>query len=173
MLSKIRKIDRKVLVNIQGRAPHLHKTSLALSGLGEWGWAASLLLALPALRGNKKWLLAAVAPPLAGGLAGMAKGVYPRTRPFQRDFSPHPTIGRRPSSSSLPSGHAASAFAAVAAAAYINPQTLIITLPLSTATSLSRVHLGVHYPIDVISGALLGLWVGYKITKPVHCQKTL
>jgi membrane-associated phospholipid phosphatase len=61
-----------------------------------------------------------------------------------------------PRTTSFPSGHAASASAFATGVASAAPQAGI---PLSTAATLvaySRVHTGVHYPLDVIAGALTG-----------------
>ena len=61
-----------------------------------------------------------------------------------------------PQSTSFPSGHAASAFAFAAAAAYTVPA---LGFPLNAAAAVvaySRVHTGVHYPADVVVGAVTG-----------------
>jgi membrane-associated phospholipid phosphatase len=61
-----------------------------------------------------------------------------------------------PTSTSFPSGHAASAFAFASAA---GDGLLALDLPLgvlATLVAYSRVHTGVHYPGDVLVGALIG-----------------
>jgi undecaprenyl-diphosphatase len=61
-----------------------------------------------------------------------------------------------PRTTSFPSGHAASASAFATGVASAAPEAGI---PVSTAATLvgySRVHTGVHYPIDVIVGSLTG-----------------
>jgi undecaprenyl-diphosphatase len=61
-----------------------------------------------------------------------------------------------PDSASFPSGHTASA---VAFAAAVGPSLPAAAVPLgllACAVGYSRVHTGVHYPGDVIAGALLG-----------------
>jgi undecaprenyl-diphosphatase len=61
-----------------------------------------------------------------------------------------------PETTSFPSGHAASAFAFAAGAAYAVPA---LGFPLNAAAAVvaySRVHTGVHYPGDVIAGAVAG-----------------
>ena len=61
-----------------------------------------------------------------------------------------------PRSTSFPSGHAASAFAFASGVAHDLPAAAV---PLEAAAALvaySRVHTGVHFPLDVIAGAVVG-----------------
>jgi undecaprenyl-diphosphatase len=65
-----------------------------------------------------------------------------------------------PMSSSFPSGHAASAAAFTAAVSHVVP---VLGAPLgcaSAAVGYTRVHSGVHYPGDVVVGALVGASIG-------------
>jgi membrane-associated phospholipid phosphatase len=61
-----------------------------------------------------------------------------------------------PSSRSLPSGHSASAFAFATAVGRAMPRTAAGLRLGAAAVAYSRVHTGVHYPGDVVAGALLG-----------------
>lgn len=68
-------------------------------------------------------------------------------------------ISRRvpmPSSASFPSGHSACAFAFAAGAGRVLPAAGVMLRGLATVIAYSRVHTGVHYPGDVIAGALIG-----------------
>jgi membrane-associated phospholipid phosphatase len=61
-----------------------------------------------------------------------------------------------PTSHSFPSGHAAAAFAFAGGAGRVLPA---VSLPLHCLAGLvaySRVHTGVHYPLDVVVGSLIG-----------------
>lgn len=69
---------------------------------------------------------------------------------------------------SFPSGHATVAFAAATTLTMINRRNAYWAYPLAAVISFSRLYLGVHYPLDVLLGALLGILVGilpYKIFK--------
>jgi undecaprenyl-diphosphatase len=80
-----------------------------------------------------------------------------RRRP-NRDTQ-HVPVARQvamPGSTSFPSGHAASAFAFASGAGYALPA---VGFPLNAAAAIvaySRVHTGVHYPVDVIAGSVAG-----------------
>ena len=64
-----------------------------------------------------------------------------------------------PASRSLPSGHSASAFAFATAVGYVMPRGAAPFRLLAAVVGYSRVHTGVHYPGDVLAGALLGTTV--------------
>ncbi|RRO14332.1 phosphatase PAP2 family protein [Saccharopolyspora rhizosphaerae] len=87
---------------------------------------------------------------------GIGKPLLPRRRPAA-DLLPHRRRLRTPpSSSSFPSGHAASAAAFTTAVAMEAPQLGLALLPLAAAVAYSRVHAGVHWPTDVVFGAAIG-----------------
>jgi len=70
---------------------------------------------------------------------------------------------RMPTSTSFPSGHAASGFAFAAAIGRDQPWLGLTLRFLAASVAYSRVHTGVHYPGDVVVGALIGEGTGQAV----------
>lgn len=57
---------------------------------------------------------------------------------------------------SFPSGHTAAAFVMATMLSIFYPPIMLLALGLAVLVGLSRVFLGVHYPSDIVAGAVLG-----------------
>jgi undecaprenyl-diphosphatase len=66
-----------------------------------------------------------------------------------------------PDKFSFPSGHTMTAFAVWASLASAIPTLSLPYLLLAILIGLSRIFLGLHYPTDVLVGALLGSAIGF------------
>lgn len=72
--------------------------------------------------------------------------------------------GYCPKSPAFPSTHATNITAAITLLARFFPRWLLfIMVPLVIVVGYSRVYMGVHYPLDVIGGAILGIGCGWGI----------
>ena len=84
------------------------------------------------------------------------KQLVKRPRPFLTNPQLHPVY--RAGEYSFPSGHTSSAFGAFTSLSRAYPKWYVIapSMVWASAVGYSRMYLGVHYPSDVASGALLG-----------------
>jgi undecaprenyl-diphosphatase len=86
------------------------------------------------------------------------KGVVDRERPYEVVPAADPLL-RWDLSSSFPSGHAATSAAGAFILAYLLGRGGHWLALLAVAIGFSRVYVGVHYPLDVLAGAAVGLAV--------------
>ena len=92
---------------------------------------------------------------------GVLKVVARRDRPDRESARvPLDRWVRMPTSASWPSGHAASGFAFANAVGQTVPAVALPLRMLASAVGYARVHTGVHYPGDVVTGAVIGATVG-------------
>jgi undecaprenyl-diphosphatase len=105
------------------------------------------------------FMAAAAATVAASLVVHLLKETFDRARPPEAD----PGLGSLtaiPDNPSFPSGHSATAFAAATAVAIMSPRLRPWALGIAAAVALSRVYLRVHFPLDVVAGALLGIGLG-------------
>ncbi len=99
----------------------------------------------------------------------VAKRIRQRPRPHYESV-PVVRRVRRPTSNSLPSGHAASAAAFAIGVGLENPPLGFGLALLAGLVGLSRVATGVHYPGDVIAGFSIGVGIailGGRLVPPI------
>ncbi len=84
-------------------------------------------------------------------------------RPFIADPTIERWIPAPLTEHSMPSGHTATAFGAATALAFGNPLVGAVAFILAILIAVGRVAAGVHYPTDVIAGAVLGILIAIAI----------
>ncbi|MGH2490110.1 MAG: phosphatase PAP2 family protein, partial [Candidatus Limnocylindria bacterium] len=89
-------------------------------------------------------------------VAELLKLVVRRPRPFSVVLDLPPTLITEPSTFSFPSGDTAFAFGAAVALGRVAPTWRLPALLFAIAVAFERVAVGVHYPLDVLAGALIG-----------------
>ena len=119
-----------------------------------------LLVGIGLVKGGRRMRVCLVMAALAAGLgdglvSNTIKKAVDRPRPFVDLDNVQMRVGRG-GSASMPSAHAANWFAASMVAFLFYRRSWRFMVPMASAVALSRVYNGVHYPSDVVAGAVLG-----------------
>jgi membrane-associated phospholipid phosphatase len=147
------------LMRTRGHSPGIEAAAIALGKAANNAlvWVVlGLVLAVLDSSNRESWLICAVLGPIAIVLNYGIKLAVKRPRPVLEGLPP---LGGAPSSLSFPSAHALSSFAVATAMFRVDPATAGALL-VALAISLGRPYLGMHYPSDVVVGALLGVALG-------------
>jgi undecaprenyl-diphosphatase len=154
---------------VSQRTGWLDWLSIGLSWIGTLGLVfVAIALVLAILRRRPAILLMVVAADAAADLlAGLGKLLVGRHRPFEHQLGP------ASSTHSFPSGHAATSFACATVLSYYAPRLRAPLFVLATLIALSRVYNGMHYPTDVLAGAVLGALVGRLLLVPLRRGRSL
>jgi membrane-associated phospholipid phosphatase len=153
--------DLRLLRAMRTRAhtPGLERAAKALGKAGNNGaiwFAVGIALAVVDGSNREAWLICAALGPVAIGLNYVVKAIVRRPRPALEGLPP---LGGAPSSLSFPSAHATSSFAVATAMTRVEPLGALAFV-LAFALALGRPYLGMHYPSDVLAGAVLGVALG-------------
>ena len=143
---------------------------LSYAGSFGLGWIG-LALVLSALW--RRWAvlgLTIVVVALADASATGLKAAFDRERPPERYAEPDPLVNV-PDTGSFPSGHAATSFAAATILSFAFPRLGPIFLVLAAAVGFSRVYVGVHYPLDIVGGAVLGVLIAIALRLLVTARR--
>jgi membrane-associated phospholipid phosphatase len=174
---RLREQDRRIFLFLNGSF-HSRPLDVFMVIITQFGnaWALIPVLALILHRVEGVWLshrfiVIAAALALGGVIGSITKNIIRRRRPlsaFRDDIkngtvSVH-TVLELARKKSFPSGHAQTALGAFVAitwywAGWYTPVLLVWSL----VVSFSRIYLGIHFPLDVAGGAVLGIVVSVAI----------
>lgn len=161
-------VELCVFCNRQSRSFTVRNFFRLASRLGDGVFWYALMIALLLRDGTVA--LPAVLHMLIVGLCGtliykLIKGKTLRPRPF-KVYPAIRCMGKTLDQFSFPSGHTmhAVAFSMVALAYY--PALFWLVVPFAMLVALSRPVLGLHYPSDVLAGALLGALIAMLSLQP-------
>ena len=156
-------VDLCYSINNYGENQYIRSFFRYISRLGDGFFWYIAIIALPIIYGLDG--LISLIDIACGGVISIAiywylKNRLVRERPYIsfRSVIPHIMPLDR---YSFPSGHTMNAVNFSLMIGYFHPILLFIVIPFTFLVAISRVVLGMHYPSDVVIGALLGSMVAY------------
>jgi undecaprenyl-diphosphatase len=123
---------------------------------------------------RRPWILVLLlAADIAAGVTSYAlrQGIG-RERPPLVYPKPKPLVSV-PHSGAFPSGHTTAAFACATVLAWASPRLRVPVFVLAAAIGCSRIYVGVHWPLDVLGGAVLGVLIATALLKLVASRPRL
>lgn len=144
--------------------PFLDKVMPIITLFGDKGifWIAAALLLIIIKKARKTGIMMGTAL-LLGLIIGnlILKNAVARTRPYDVNTAMQAELlVKTLSDFSFPSGHTLASFEAATVLMIRDKRFGIPALILAILIALSRLYLYVHYPTDVLAGALLGVFIG-------------
>ena len=135
-----------------------------LSDFHLWRWPLLAVVTAVIIFGKRRARITILAALIAVAIsdqlsAGLLKPLIGRPRPSHVLEGVRLLAGRG-GRYGFPSSHAANIFSAWTVLALRHPRLKYVLAVLPLGVAYSRVYMGVHYPLDVIGGALLGLAAG-------------
>ena len=122
---------------------------------GPSGWRSRSTLAIAWRRPNI-FLLVVITALTMSFVNTLLKYAVQRDRPPTIILDPEPLM-EVPTTSSFPSGHTSTSFACAYVISRLAPRLTVFVFVLAALIGFSRIYVGVHYPLDVLAGAVLGI----------------
>ena len=170
-------IDYLIFSKINGLAgKSVYLDSLGIFFAEYLGYFLVAILFLSLLKNSKKYWPMAVKGLISAffarfGITELIRFLWNRSRPFVENGFDKLTTNQvnlllnHPATSSFPSGHAAFYFGLSFIVYFYNKKLGILFLISSSLISISRVFVGVHWPSDVLAGAIVGIFSGWIVMK--------
>lgn len=155
---------------------------IIFSAIFLWYWVMAGILVFPVasfftkyrhnLSRHKELFLAAFVSAFAARfvITELIHFFYNRPRPFEI-LSGLTQLADHAAGSSFPSGHASLAFAAAGAVSFYYPKTSIIFWAAAILIGLGRVAAGIHWPSDILAGAVVGIVSAWILQKSYQTWK--
>ena len=158
---RLEKLDRKLVQSVSGLPGGSHdeffrRLSAAANKGALWFGIAGVLALFPG-RTRRAALHGVLAQGVASAVTNMVfKTLLPRDRPLPEHLPVFRFVHPQPTSSSMPSGHSASAAAFAFGVGLVRPALGAALAPVAAGVAYSRVHTGAHWPSDVFFGSAIG-----------------
>ena len=163
LLEKIIQLDTSLFFILNGKAHNALFDFIMpiLTNLDYWRIPIALFSVLLAIFGKKRGRIAVILLILGITLSdqlcnSLIKPLVGRVRPCNVLENVHLLINCT-NSFSFPSSHAINMFAGTMLLSFIYRKWSVILLTIATVVAYSRVYVGVHYPLDVLAGMVLGI----------------
>jgi undecaprenyl-diphosphatase len=161
--------DREFFYLIHGRTENgfFDLIMPVLSDFDLWRWPLLAVVLAVVIFGRRRArmtvLLAVIAVALSDQISSaLLKPLFARPRPSHVLEGVRLLAGRG-GRYGFPSAHAANVFSAWIVLALRHPSSKYALVAIPVAVAYSRIYVGLHYPLDVIGGALLGLAIGLSV----------
>ncbi len=171
MLDFLLNIDISLFYLINGTIsnPVLDKVMPFITNLNNWIIAYLILILGLIIYGGKQGRIAAILIILGIAIndqvcSNLFKDLIDRLRPCLTLSDVHLLVNCGPGKS-MPSSHAANNFNLAVILSYFFPRFRASFFTIASLVALSRVYVGVHYPSDIIVGAILGYLIAYLLIK--------
>ena len=159
--SRLEKLDRKLVRAVSGLPGGNHddffRRLSAAANKGKLWLAIAAVMAFFPSRTRRAALHGLLAQAVASAVTNVGfKTLLPRARPLPEHLPAFRFVHPQPTSSSMPSGHSASAAAFALGVGLVRPALGAALAPLAAGVAYSRVHTGAHWPSDVFFGSAIG-----------------
>ena len=178
MFEQIRKLDEEILLFINSHHNVFFDSIMWLAS-GKWSWLplyAFIIIFLIIKFKKSAWIMILLIIPLIIASDQLSSGLLkPLTQRFRPSHAPglenllHYVNQYRGGLYSFPSSHACNFFAGVSYTCLVAAKKIkwlpYLLFPVAILVCYSRMYLGVHYPTDILGGAVLGAFLGWIFSK--------